>query len=968
MLTHSEVFDSYIKCPTKCWLLLSGAQPTQSMFASWDASRADRYRSEVTDRLLGKISREQDVSGVYQHRDLRLSIEHLKSATWRFAINVTLSLDVGGRAGIEKEGKVDSFTPGNGLLPEADQQARPAIEIRLDAIEKLPPVGRGKLSTFIPIRFFASNHISSSERMTLALDALALTEMIGRLVKFGKIIHGDEHSIMKIKTAALFGQLRHHSDAIETLTHQKTPPRVTLIRHCAECQFRTLCRQVAIEKDDLTLLSNMNAKERQKLNEKGIFTVTQLSYTFRPRRKSIKRADKPEKFSQALRALSLRENKIYVSGRAAFEFDGTPVFLDVEGLPDRDFYYLIGLIVGSGQRVKSHSLWADDRQDEARIWQQFLRILARIDRPQIIHYGSYESRFFANMRARYASVANSKAEFALDHAINLLSVIYSKIYFPTFSNGLKEIGQKLGCRWTDPDASGAASIIWREQWDSTRSNHLRDKILLYNEEDCLALSIVADTVKALCEKKGDLKDSKAPGNEGIVNIDSLKREKIFPLGRNDFALPELDQVNRAAYWDYQRTRIILRTDKHVKEAAKAQSRSSKKVLIANKIVNHFTRPDCCPNCNDNKFEAHRLRRRVVLDIAFGRYGIKRWIVRHIDRGYLCKSCGSSFYRSDSQTLHSKYGCGFRSYVIYQLIELRIPGTTISRSLNQLLGFNIPNSAVPMQKRLASIYYEETYNEILKQLVSGSLIHVDETQVTIDRSTSYVWVFASHNSVAYKYTDTREGAMVQEILLNFKGVLVTDFYSAYDSINCPQQKCLIHLIRDINEDLLKNPFDVEFKQLVSNFSVILKSIIETIDRFGLKSRFLRKHKRQVAAFFRMASARHFESELAKKYLKRFIKNADRLFTFLDYDNVPWNNNNAEHAIKPFAMLRHHIGGLSSPKGISEYLILLSIEETCKYRGVSFLDFLLSGERSIDTFCAMPRSRLRSCSSAGIVANT
>jgi hypothetical protein len=312
--------------------------------------------------------------------------------------------------------------------------------------------------------------------------------------------------------------------------------------------------------------------------------------------------------------------------------------------------------------------------------------------------------------------------------------------------------------------------------------------------------------------------------------------------------------------------------------------------------------------------------------------------------------------------------GFRSYVIYQLIELRIPGTTISRSLNQLLGFNIPNSAVPMQKRLASIYYEETYNEILKQLVSGSLIHVDETQVTIDRSTSYVWVFASHNSVAYKYTDTREGAMVQEILLNFKGVLVTDFYSAYDSINCPQQKCLIHLIRDINEDLLKNPFDVEFKQLVSNFSVILKSIIETFYRFLLKSIFLRKHKRQVAAFFRMASARHFESELTKKYLKRLIKNADRLFTFLDYDNVPWNNNNAEHAIKPFAMLRHHIGGLSSPKGISEYLILLSIEETCKYRGVSFLDFLLSGERSIDTFCAMPRSRLRSCSSAGIAANT
>src|ERR1700686_587945 len=134
MLTHSEVFDSYTKCPTKCWLLLSGAQPTQSMFASWDASRADRYRSEVADRLLGRISREQYVLGVDEHHDLRLSIEHLKSATWRFAFNVTLSLDVRDRAGVDKERKEDSLTPRNGSLPEADQQSRLPIKIRLDAI------------------------------------------------------------------------------------------------------------------------------------------------------------------------------------------------------------------------------------------------------------------------------------------------------------------------------------------------------------------------------------------------------------------------------------------------------------------------------------------------------------------------------------------------------------------------------------------------------------------------------------------------------------------------------------------------------------------------------------------------------------------------------------------------------------------------------------------------------------------
>jgi hypothetical protein len=43
--------------------------------------------------------------------------------------------------------------------------------------------------------------------------------------------------------------------------------------------------------------------------------------------------------------------------------------------------------------------------------------------------------------------------------------------------------------------------------------------------------------------------------------------------------------------------------------------------------------------------------------------------------------------------------------------------------------------------------------------------------------------------------------MQAVLKDFKGVLVSDFYSAYDSMDCPQQKCLIHLMRDLNDDML-----------------------------------------------------------------------------------------------------------------------------------------------------------------------
>jgi hypothetical protein len=80
-------------------------------------------------------------------------------------------------------------------------------------------------------------------------------------------------------------------------------------------------------------------------------------------------------------------------------------------------------------------------------------------------------------------------------------------------------------------------------------------------------------------------------------------------------------------------------------------------------------------------------------------------------------------------------------------------------------------------------------------------------------------------------------------------------------------------------------------------------------------------------------------------KRIVKNKDKLFTFLDHDGVPWNNNNAEHAVRAFTRLRN-IMVTSTPKGTKEYCILLSLQQTLRCRGIGFLDFLRSGKIEID----------------------
>lgn len=245
-------------------------------------------------------------------------------------------------------------------------------------------------------------------------------------------------------------------------------------------------------------------------------------------------------------------------------------------------------------------------------------------------------------------------------------------------------------------------------------------------------------------------------------------------------------------------------------------------------------------------------------------------------------------------------------------------------------------------------YRDTYEEIRQRLSHGKLIHADETHVSVKGKDSYVWVFTSMEDVIYIWSETRESSVAIEILKEFEGVLVSDFYSAYDSAACSQQRCLIHLMRDLNSYIYKEPFNQEIKQVVQEFATLLKPIIDTIDRFGLKARFLRKHKLAVIRFYDAFLCRKYNTELAEKVQARLKKNRTRLFTFLDYDNVPWNNNNAEHAVKAFAALRKVIDGSTNERGIRDYLILLSIYQTCTYRGIDFFEYLRSGEKRIDGY--------------------
>jgi predicted RecB family nuclease len=907
MLITDDIFQAFLQCETKAHLKLAGAVGDQGEFPNWERHLVEDYKQQCYRQWRADFGEAECLVGVALPQDL-------DNNRCRLAMDCTVRAQ--------------------------------EMQSHLHAVELLAAPGKPNDSPYMPIRYVPREKITTQDKLLLAFDALVLWTVSGEAPRFGKIIHGREHATAKVELAGLMDMAKTVVSKIAAQQANPTPPPLILNQHCAACEFKARCRQIALEKDELTLLSHMTAKERQQQHAKGIFSVTQLSYTFRARRKPKRFIAKPDKYSHALRALALREGKIHIAGKPELHIHRNPVYLDVEGVPDRDSYYLIGLRLKSGDAYVQYSFWANELSEEKDIWAAFLQTLTKIDNPQLIHYGSYETTFLKRMQARYSEAVEPPAflDQLIAESVNVLSVLYAQIYFPTYSNGLKEIAQYLGFQWSESDASGLNTLMWRSQWESSQDSCLKQKLVTYNAEDCEALERVASTIIQLCPKQTEETN---PKDNNIVYIDTMKRESLYRFGKNAFSMPEFEYINQAAYWDYQREKIYIRSSPQLKRISQKSTRGRAKILPVNRII-ECSPPSSCPKCTSPNIIKYGKASKIVHDLKFSRVGIRRWTVKFLFHEYLCYQCDSRFWPRQGHGTRSKIGSGLLAYIIYQIIELRLSQEAVTQSLNQLFDINLGHTRVSRQKSRATLFYKSTYDGILKRIVNGKLIHADETKTNIKGKDAYVWVFTNLEEVVYYYTETREGDFLQELLREFRGVLVSDFYAAYDSINCPQQKCLIHLMRDLNDDLLRQPFSEDLKELVRDFAVLLKPMIETVDRFGLKTHFLRKHKVLVERFYKELSKRDYQSEITIYYKKRFEKNREKLFTFLDYDSVPWNNNNAEHAIKAFAALRKGLGGTSSEKGMGEYLTLLSICETCKYKGVNFLGFLRSGEKDIDVF--------------------
>ena len=826
---------------------------------------------------------------------------------------------------------------GRDILTDAELAAG-VLRARCDFLAKVDVPSRLGRHSYEPVKVIGTCRASRTDALGLAYQSLVLSEVQGRQPVSGTLIRMGGHP-SKLQLTSKYKEVIRITDALRAWADDPASdaPPVVLNKHCPSCPFRDACLQQAEKEDNLSLLDRMTPKLMRKYHDKGIFAIKQLSHLFKPRR-SRKKAKRQVRHSLELQALAIRTGKVHVEHLPELPRSPVELFLDFEGVPDRDTHYLAGLLVCTGGKAEYEFFWADDATGEAAMWSALLGRLAAFPDSPVYHYGSYEKKAFATLAKRHGSGGGIG-----DRLVNVASCVYGKVYFPVLSNGLKSLGRFLGAAWTDPQASGLQSLVWRHRWEMTREEQFRQSLLQYNREDCEAVRLLVNRLDQI---------RRHAASDPTIEFASRPKRHATETGKAVHGQFEriLESAQEGAAVRGIRIREKGADEEEAPTKQKRQGHPSFHRLApkAQRTVLVEPRQRCPKDDVELVPKPMRPAEKTVTDLLFTKSGCRKTVTRFVGIKSHCPKCRNLYNPPSIGSHPHAFGHGLQAWTTYQRVVLRLPYLIIIQVTEHLFGIGLSHGTVVSFLQTQSEYYAPTEAALLQAILKSAFIHVDETKINIQGVDHYVWVFTDGKHVVFRMTETREADIVREVLAGYKGVLVSDFYPGYDGVPCRQQKCLVHLIRDINDDLWSDPFDKELETFAVEIQSLLVPILEAVDRFGLKAWHLRKFLKDVDRFYdKNVVGRDYTSEAAIKYQKRFVRYRESLFTFLTQDGIPWENNMAERAIRQLAVQRK-ISGSFFKRVAPQYLLLLAISQTCRFQEKSFLKFLLSKETDLDSF--------------------
>jgi transposase len=347
--------------------------------------------------------------------------------------------------------------------------------------------------------------------------------------------------------------------------------------------------------------------------------------------------------------------------------------------------------------------------------------------------------------------------------------------------------------------------------------------------------------------------------------------------------------------------------------------------------------ETCPHCATSLSGGWVAWRKEVLEIP-------ETPVRVIEHVYLTRRCPNAACRArvtppaasaaelGVASERERLGVRLVSLIAALRAELRLPVNLIQWYLEAVHGLELSVGAIVGVLQRVAARGEAAVVAIQAAIRASPVVQADETGLREDGTNGYLWSFSTPTERFFVRAG-RHKEVIDEVLgPSFTGVLVTDFYAAYDHYDGPHQRCWAHLLRDIHVLGERHPSDAGLRAWADQ----VHAVYERARRVTGPAATRRRAQRQCEADLFAACQPYLDADATvvpqATLCRRIQKYLPELFTFVADPVVPATNNAAERSVRPVVIQRKISGGTRSPAGTSVFTRLATLFGTWRARGL------------------------------------
>jgi transposase len=250
---------------------------------------------------------------------------------------------------------------------------------------------------------------------------------------------------------------------------------------------------------------------------------------------------------------------------------------------------------------------------------------------------------------------------------------------------------------------------------------------------------------------------------------------------------------------FQKPSSKLKSNKKGKPGAKIghKGASRKKPERIDHHVDHML--PCCPHCEGKLLRTGDTRTRITEDMPAD---LKFETTEHTIHSDWCPRCKKRVEPKLPEVLpQCTLGNRLLAFTGWMHYGNGLTISQISATLNYHLQIKITDGGlVQIWHRLAEILWP-WYEQIHAECLGAAVLHADETGWRVNGKTHWLWCFTQSKATFYMIDSSRGHAALEKFFVEeFDGVLITDFWAAYDEYgsDSSHQRCWPHLLRDVKE--------------------------------------------------------------------------------------------------------------------------------------------------------------------------